>query len=318
MMEWRGNKVQRMVFTMLMNHTNNVEIRHLRHFVAVAEAGSYTAAASEVHLTQSALSVSIRSLERELGVPVFVRTTHRVRLSEAGAELLPRAKDIIRAMSDTVDGVRGADGVIRGTLRVGIMHSLSLIDGANIFREFHRRYPEVVIQPRANAQGAAALIDQVRTDDLDVAFVWLDADPGQGLRSETLARDSFVLVEPENEFGSTSDDEAQLADLADEMFVELPAGWVTRTAIDRAFALAGVHRRVVAEVADVALCIDLVRAGLGVIILPRSYLGDTRGVRLRSLPEVPDWAMSMLTPAGEPRAAAAAFAELVRSWHSPR
>jgi DNA-binding transcriptional LysR family regulator len=100
------------------------------------------------------------------------------------------------------------------------------------------------------------------------------------------------------------------------MFVELPAGWATRTAIDRAFALAGVHRRVVAEVADVGLSIDLVRAGLGVLILPRSYLGDVRGVRLRTLPEVPDWTMSMLTTAGEPRAAAAAFAELVRSWRT--
>jgi DNA-binding transcriptional LysR family regulator len=286
--------------------------------VAVAEAGSYTAAAAAIHLTQSALSVSIRALERELGVPVFVRTTHRVRLSEAGAQLLPRAKEILRAMSDTVDEIRDADGVIRGTLRVGIMHSLSLIDGASMFREFHRRYPEVIIQPQATAQGAAALIDDVRTGDLDVAFVWLDGAVGEGVHAETLARDSFVLVTPANEATPAHGHETRLAELADEMFVELPRGWATRAAIDRAFAVAGVDRRVVAEVADVALCIELVRAGLGVSILPRSYLGDTGGVRLRPLPEIPDWSMSLAMPAREPRVAAAAFAELVRTWHTSR
>jgi len=87
-----------------------MELRQLAHFLAVAEANHFTHAASRVHLTQSSLSSSIRALERELGSELFVRSTRRVELTEAGRALLPpaqRARAAAEAGRDAVAGVRG-------------------------------------------------------------------------------------------------------------------------------------------------------------------------------------------------------------------
>jgi DNA-binding transcriptional LysR family regulator len=74
-----------------------MELRHLEHFVAVAEERNFTRAARRLHLVQSALSVSIRSLERELGTQLFERTTREVKLTDTGRVLLPEARRTLDA-----------------------------------------------------------------------------------------------------------------------------------------------------------------------------------------------------------------------------
>jgi DNA-binding transcriptional LysR family regulator len=81
-----------------------MELRHLEHFIAIAEESSFTQAARRLHLSQSALSVSIRALERDLGARLFERTSHEVALSDAGRALLPEARQIIA----NVDAARNA------------------------------------------------------------------------------------------------------------------------------------------------------------------------------------------------------------------
>jgi DNA-binding transcriptional LysR family regulator len=72
-----------------------MELRQIEHFLAVVRHGSFTAAAQEIHIVQSALSASVRKLEAELGVPLFERTTRRVMLTEAGRALLPAAHRLL-------------------------------------------------------------------------------------------------------------------------------------------------------------------------------------------------------------------------------
>jgi DNA-binding transcriptional LysR family regulator len=72
-----------------------MELRHLEHFVAIAQESSFTQAAKRLHLSQSALSISIRALERDLGTRLFERTSHDVALSDAGRALLPEARRIL-------------------------------------------------------------------------------------------------------------------------------------------------------------------------------------------------------------------------------
>src|SRR5271155_2936066 len=98
-----------------------VELRQLSHFVAVAEEGSFTRAARRLNYVQSALSVSVQALERELGVRLFERTTHRVTLTGPGAEILPAARRTLTAAEETRDIAAAVKGVLRGRLRVGIM-----------------------------------------------------------------------------------------------------------------------------------------------------------------------------------------------------
>ena len=88
-----------------------MELRHLQHFVAVAEDQHFTRAAERLMVSQSGLSASIRSLERELQTPLFVRTTRGVRLLPAGEAFLPRARRILGEVDAAVSAVRalGAD-----------------------------------------------------------------------------------------------------------------------------------------------------------------------------------------------------------------
>jgi len=295
-----------------MKKINGVDIRHLRYFLAVSEAGSYTAAGQRLHLTQSALSVSIRNLELELGSQLFQRISQGVRMTPAGEALAPSARDIVQRLDALVDDARAAHGVVAGTLSVGIMHSLALIDGASLLRRFHELHPRVIIQPLPTLHGAATVADGVRRGELDIAFAWSTTLTSPDLIVEPLASDHFVLVTADRHDSDTGP--ATVENAASMPFVDLPLGWATRTAIDQAFSRAGVPRSVTAEVADLTMCIELVRAGLGAAILPSSYISDESGLRIRPFIGIGDWTMSVILPgARPPTAAARALADLAKT-----
>src|SRR3954470_9087378 len=98
-----------------------MELRHLATFAAVAEEGSFTRAAGRLHVVQSAVSSGVRALERELGVTLFDRTTHRVELSDAGRALLPEARRTLAAAEAARDAIHQLRGGLRGTVRLGVM-----------------------------------------------------------------------------------------------------------------------------------------------------------------------------------------------------
>src|SRR6185503_3552574 len=98
-----------------------MELRHLATFTAVAEEGSFTRAAGRLHVVQSAVSSNVRALERELGVTLLDRTTHRVQLSEAGRAFLPEARRTLAAAASARDAVDKLRGGLLGTVRVGMM-----------------------------------------------------------------------------------------------------------------------------------------------------------------------------------------------------
>lgn len=289
-----------------------MELRQLEHFVAIAEERSFTRAAGRVHLVQSALSTSIRALERDLGVRVFERSTHHVALTDAGEALLPEARRALAAAEQARDAVLAVRGAIRGTLRIGIMQSLTLVDVASLLARFHDLHPGVDIRTRPAIGGSAALADEVQRGRLDLAFISLPGGVPSGLSITPLAGEPFVLLAapgrlPGGGVGLT------LRDLEGADFVDFPTGWGTRAVIDRAFAASGSERSVGVEVADVATFIELVRAGLGLGFLPRSMLGS-RGANLETcaIPSVPQWEVVLAIPVNAPPTAAArSFLDLI-------
>jgi DNA-binding transcriptional LysR family regulator len=287
-----------------------MEVRQLEHFVAVAEEQSFTRAARRLSYVQSALSVSIRSLERELGVRLFDRTTHRVALTDAGEALLPSARQTLASVEQTRDVAAELKGVLRGTVRVGIMQTFPFIDVADLLARFHRRHPEVEIQVRPSAGGSMALVEELTRGGIDIAFVSLREDPA-GVSSTELGVEDLYLVGTA-ELLPPRRTRIELSALADATFIDFPAGWGVRGAVDQAFATAGVNRRVTIEVADVATCLRLIGAGLGVALLPRSLLGGDDRLQTRRLASRLTWRVVMAVPSNRPtRAAARALAELV-------
>src|SRR3954449_8221138 len=127
-----------------------MELRHLATFVAVAEEGSFTRAAGRLHVVQSAVSSGVRALERELGVTLFDRTTHRVQLSEAGRALLPEARRTLAAAAAARDAVDQLRGGLRGTVVLGTMQAQGMhaIDVPGLLARFRARFPDVTVEVR--------------------------------------------------------------------------------------------------------------------------------------------------------------------------
>jgi DNA-binding transcriptional LysR family regulator len=287
-----------------------MEIRQLDHFVAVAEEESFTRAARRLSYVQSALSVSIQSLERELGVRLFDRTTHRVSLTDAGEALLSSARQTLASVEQTLDVAAALKGVLRGTLRVGIMQSFTFLDVADLLGRFHRQHPDVDIQVRPSAGGSVALVDELKRGGLDIAFVSLVDTPAGVTTTELGVEDLHLVGRPE--LLPARRTRIELSDLANATFVDFPAGWGVRVAVDRAFAAAGVSRRVKIEVADVNTSLGLLGAGLGVALLPPSLLQGANGLQTRRLASPFSWRVVMAVLREQPtRATARAFMDLV-------
>jgi DNA-binding transcriptional LysR family regulator len=289
-----------------------VELRHLEHFVAVAEERNFTRAARRLHLVQSALSVSIRSLETDLGARLFERTTREVALTDAGRVLLPEARRTLEAAASARAAVLGAQEGLRGTLRLGMMQVISLVDVGSLVARFHQDRPLVDIMPQSAPGGSAEMIRGLRHGTLDAAFV-AASGPGQpGLVTTTLASEPVLLgCRPDHRLARR--DSVPVSELASEPFVDFMPGWGTRTAADHLFALAGVERPIGIEVSDGSIHAALVRAGLGLAILPRSMIDDAGLVGVPLEPAT-TFSVAFVVPADRRLSPVTrAFAELVRT-----
>lgn len=168
-----------------------MDLRQMEVVVAVAEEGGFTAAAQRLHVVQSAVSSAVLALERELGTPLFDRTTHRVVLTSAGEAFVPAARATLRAAEQaraTVDLVRGQ---LRGRVTIGTAQG--------VWADLHRplaalraEHPGVVVRLR---QGSMTDIRHgLREGSVDLAVVALDRQRQRGLVTRLLSYEEMVLV----------------------------------------------------------------------------------------------------------------------------
>src|SRR5262249_4703102 len=133
----------------------SMELRQLRHFVAVAEEKNFSKAARRVNIVQSGLSSSIRSLEQELGLPLLLRTTRRVELTEAGRVFLAEVRRVQAAVQGARDALESVRGMVRGTVHIGTMQKLApLFDLPGALARFRTEHPEVEIRLRQASSGS--------------------------------------------------------------------------------------------------------------------------------------------------------------------
>lgn len=246
-----------------------MELRHLQHFVAVAEDQHFTRAAERLLVSQSGLSASIRALERELRAPLFVRTTRRVTLTEAGRALLVEAERILAQVRSAHEAVAAVQGVLRGTLALGTEQCIAGVHVAGLLAAFRRRHPDVEI--RLRQAGSGALAEEVAAGRLDLAFAYRTQADTDQLRSVSLTSEPMtVLCHPSHRLAGAG---AVLApdDLAGEVFVDFHPDWGPRRTTDAAFSAAGVRRTVALEVNDVHGLLDLIDENLGIAVVPSHF-----------------------------------------------
>ncbi len=257
-----------------------MELRQLEYFVAVAHERSFTLAARRLHVVQSAVSAAIAALERDLKVTLFERSAQRVVLTEAGTALLPEALAVMDAVQGARDVVDELGAGMRGSVRVGLLPGLGLVDLPAAAGEFRRRYPNVELQLRAEAEGSAGVIAGLRNGDIDCGFLGIAAGSApRDLTTWELLRVPQVLAVPVGHRLARRRS-VTLTDLADEAFVDFPPGSGTRTLIDQKFEAAGIERQVVVEALGIEGGVQFVAHGVGLGILPEYAVAAIDSIRV--------------------------------------
>ena len=242
-----------------------MEIRQLRAFVAIAEAGTFTAGALRVHVTQAAISMQIRQIENELGAKVFIRAPRHVILTQAGEHLLVRARQILREHDAALDEIAELAGAERGRLRIGSASAMVLTEQLpRILKELRKQHPAADIS--VNSGTSDALVDQIVAGELDTAFVSLPVDV-RGIQTERLSEDQLVAIaSPRHKFARQRTISAYT--LAGEKLILGERGGNTRRLIDQFFAQAGVTLKVAMELSRQAAIRRMVEEDMGVGIVP--------------------------------------------------
>ena len=290
-----------------------MELRDLRYFLACVDEGNMTQAGRRVHAAQPTLSHAIRRLEDQAGTRLLERRPrHRVRPTPAGELLAARARRSLEAIRGFADDLAALQGLLTGTLRVAAMQSLAVTLLPSTLTLFARRYPAVQIEARVAP--ANEIVGEVRDGRTDVGLI---AGPTPALphvvKAEGLYREPFVaVVRAADPFARRA--HLRLLDLKDTPMVLVPPSSPTGAIIHAAFAAAGFAPRIRLTFDSGEALRELVRAGVGVTILPARYLqGPQRGLRAVRLVRPTPWRdVQALTSTGETSAAAAAFLELVR------
>ncbi len=270
-----------------------MELRQMEYLVTLADERHFTRAAQLMGVSQSGLSAGIRGLEQELGASLFTRTTRRVEPTDAALALLPHARAMLDQERAARDAVIHATRQVSGTLRIGTEQCLGVIDATALIDRFHRRHPQVEIQFRQ--AGSHELIDSLRADTLDVAFVAAAAHLG-ALPHQALGHEDLVLVvPPDHPLADVA--VASWEALAVEDHVDFDPTWGVRPLTDAAFEARGMVRRVRFEVSDVHTLLEFVNRGLGVAIVPRHVSNKPQASRLMTvaLPhDAPPWEVSVV------------------------
>jgi DNA-binding transcriptional LysR family regulator len=263
-----------------------MELRHLRYFVAVAEAENVTRAAAKLHVAQPAVSRQIRDLEEELGLALLERSAKAVRLTEAGRVFLAEARAVLQRSEEAIGAVRAVAGGLSGELHVGYAPSLTVQILPRALRSCQAEFPGVRIL--LHDLSTEEMLSGLREGKLHVALmVGPRGDQLRGLRFVELARYPMcVAVAPSHRLARSRS--LTLAKVAAEPLIGYTRADYPEyhTSLAELFAPVGSHPVIAAELDSVTSLIAAVEAGRGIALVP-SCMACMVGPRLKIIPLVP-------------------------------
>lgn len=288
-----------------------VELRHLRYFLAVAEEKHFGRAADRLHMAQPPLSSQIKQLEAELGTVLLERTTRKVELTDAGALLMKRARQILAdveaAKTDVAEIGRGAAGV----LRVGFAGTATYRLMPEIVRVARERFPLVRLQisgEMLTPQMEEALLE----NRLDAAIL---RPPVQSTEISLEEIQQSRLVVALNRQHPLADNTGPLdiSELANENIVGYPRGSSVSSVVSELTRQAGFRPRIVQEATETSTLIALVGAGLGAAFVPGSQaLPLNSSIVIRPLADTVTVGLSAAWRTGNDSPLLASFLNLAR------
>lgn len=248
-----------------------MEIRQLKAFLAIAEARTFTAAAQRTNYTQAALSMQIKQLEKEVGVPLFIRMPRRVVMTEAGERLHERAHHILREHDAALAELAELAGAERGRLRVGSSSGMVSADALPaILKRLRKTHQHAEVSVTSGT--SEALVKRILAGEIDMAFVSLPVQ-ARNIKTEVLSQDQLVAIASPRHKHAKQRVVSAFA-LAEEKLILGERGGNTRRLIDEFFAEAGLKPTVAMELNRQAAIKNMVAADMGVGIVPFSTARD--------------------------------------------
>jgi DNA-binding transcriptional LysR family regulator len=296
----------------------NMELRHLRYFIAVAEEGHITRAAERLGMQQPPLSQRIKAIERELDVQLFRRKARGVELTDAGRAFLDNARATLAHLDHTFEATRRTARGEQGRIRVGVTPTSPFHPFVpRIIRAFREAYPLVFL--RLEERLGNELIEQLRNERIDVAFIRSPlADPG--LAVTPLVEEPMLVALPRAHplaRGSGGNEPGlSLKRLARETFIVYgPPGTAFHDLTMAACRAAGFSPRVGQEAPRMTSSLNLVAVGLGISLVPASlqhvHMDGVVYCRLKG-PNQPKAILNLASRRGDPSAVVRHFLNLVR------
>ena len=296
-----------------------VELRHLRYFIAVAEERHITRAAERLGIQQPPLSQRIKAIERELDVQLFRRKPRGVELTEAGRAFLDNARSLLAHFDHTFETTRRTARGEQGRISVGVTPTSPFHPFVpRVIRAFRESYPQVFL--RLEERLGHELVEQLRNEHIDVAFIRTPVADPEGLVVHSLIEEPILVALPSGHAlvrsgGGTS--AVSLQRLARETFILYgPPGTAFYDLTMAACRAAGFNPRVGQETPRMTSSLNLVAVGLGICLVPASlqqmHMDGVTYCRLKG-PVQPKAILNLASRRGDPSAVVRNFLNLVRA-----
>jgi LysR family cyn operon transcriptional activator len=291
-----------------------MELRHLRYFLAVTEAHSFTRAAERLHVTQPTLSHQIKQLEALIGTVLFERAGRDVELTAAGRLFRPYCERILKEVEASTLALSELEGLMRGTLRIAVFHSFSNSMLPPVLSQFALRYPGVHVVARLVPR--SEMESNLATGDLDLAVAYT-SEENEHIVNERLFDEELVLVVGARH-PSAARTSMRMREIAELPLVLLTPEFGARQFIDRFFQGAGLRPHIVLEMNAIEPILSTIRNSKLAGVLAEGAVADGKGLRLIRLTEPqPKRTVGILWRRNGHRSAAAQrMAEMIRAAYA--
>ncbi len=253
-----------------------MDVRQLRYFSAIVRSGSFTRAAKHLGITQPSLSQQIRTLEKQIGNPLFERLGRSVRLTAHGEALRGPAADIVQQVAEAKSSLDKLQDGVRGKLRVGVIPTIMPYLIAPRVGRFQGRFPEVDLQFAEDT--TPHLVEQLQSGDLDLAVSGLPVRNPDIVCSELTREPLFLAVAEKHPLAQEK--AADLHDLHHERFLLLKEGHCLRDDVLRSCARGKTELQSVFETDQLASIFQFVRSGFGLTVVPAMATSQAVGCKL--------------------------------------
>jgi DNA-binding transcriptional LysR family regulator len=245
--------------------------QNLKAFITVAEIGSFSEAADRLYLTQSAISKRIALLEQQIGKRLFDRIARQVSLTEAGNELLPRARRILQEYENALQAINDLSGEASGTLRLAISHHLGLHRLPPILKQFAQQYPNVTLD--IEFMDSEKAYEKILHGESEVAVITLALESHHNINSKKIWNDPLRFICAQDHPLAALKQPA-LQDLAEYPIILPGLNTYTGRIIQNLFQKEGIPLKAPMSTNYLETISTMVEIGLGWSVLPETLVRD--------------------------------------------